>query len=76
METIIKYFDTINKDGEGNAVELTEYNLAGIIFIPRVEEYVYFNDNKKHYVVSEVQHVFEKESDYETKHTIKIHLKQ
>jgi hypothetical protein len=75
MDTIIKFFDVTNRDENNNAVEITDFNLCGILILPRIGENVFLNENKRSYVVSEIQHVFDKESDIETKHVVYINLK-
>lgn len=75
METIIKFFEVTNKGKNDDAVEITAYNLCGILFLPRIGENVFLKENNKHFVVSEIQHVFEKQSDTETRHIVNIHLK-
>jgi hypothetical protein len=75
METKIIFFEKTNCDANSNAVEIERCNFAGITFIPRVGENVYIVETGKHYIVTEIQHVFDKQSDIETKHTININLK-
>lgn len=75
METQIKFLDITNRDENSNSVEIDHCNFTGILFLPRIGEKVYIVESSKHYIVSEIQHVFEKQSDTETKHTININLK-
>jgi hypothetical protein len=74
MKTEVKFFDTVNRDKDGNSVELSDFNLTDIQFLPRIGENVFFNGSISHYLVKEIQHVFKKESEYETEHIINIHL--
>jgi hypothetical protein len=75
METKIEFFDMSNWDENNNAVEIIDYNFCGIKFLPRIGENVYLSKSNKHYVVSNIQHVFKSLSETETQHVIKINIK-
>jgi len=75
METKIEFFDMTNRNELNNAVEICDYNLCSILFLPRVGESVFLSKSNKHYVVSNIQHVFKSLSETETQHVIKINIK-
>jgi hypothetical protein len=74
MKTEIKLFDTKNKDNDNNGQTL-DFDLSGLQFLPRIGENIFLHEISIPYVVTEIQHAFKKESDYETDHLINIHLK-